>query len=112
LISGIDRGETGCMARRRSVEEVEQVVQQYRASGLSQREFSQQTGIKLSTLGRYVRRGQRSEAPQQLVRVKLEAAAEPDSGFVLMLDNGRRIASGWTFSDTALARLIRVAENA
>src|SRR6476646_9162908 len=100
------------MARRGSVEEGEQVVQQYRASGLSQREFSQQTGIKLSTLGRYVRRGQRSEAPQQLVRVKLEAAAEPDSGFVLMLDNGRRIASGWTFSDSALARLIRVAENA
>ena len=46
------------------------------------------------------------------MRVKLEAPAEPDSGFVLMLDNGRRIASGWTFSDTALARLIRVAENA
>jgi hypothetical protein len=44
--------------------------------------------------------------------VKLEAPAEPDSGFVLMLDNGRRIASGWRFSDTALARLIRVAESA
>jgi len=100
------------MARRRGSEEVEQVVQQYRASGLSQREFAQQSGIKLSTLGRYVRRERRSEAPQQLVRVKLEAPAEPDCGFVLMLDNGRRIASGWTFSDAALARLIRVAENA
>jgi hypothetical protein len=100
------------MARRRSEEEVAQVVQQYRASGLSQREFSQQTGIKLSTLGRYVRRGDRSEAPQQLLRVKLEAAAGPDSGFVLILDNGRRIASGWTFCDAALTRLIRVAENA
>jgi hypothetical protein len=44
--------------------------------------------------------------------VKLEAPAEPDCGFVLMLDNGRRIASAWTFSDAALARLIRVAENA
>ena len=37
------------MAQRRSAEEVRQVVQQYTASGLSQREFSQQTGIKLST---------------------------------------------------------------
>lgn len=99
------------MAQRRSAEEVEQVVQQYRASGLSQREFSQQTGIKLSTLGRYVRRDGRSEPPQQLVRVKLEAQSEPDSGFVLMLGNGRRIACGWAFSDTALARLIRVAES-
>src|SRR5512140_335535 len=100
------------MATRRSAEEVEQVVQQYRTSGLSQREFSQETGIKLSTLGRYVRRDGRSEAPQQLLRVKTEAAGEPDSGFVLMLGNGRRIASGWGFSETALARLIEVAEHA
>lgn len=100
------------MARRRSTEEVSQIVEQYTASGLSQREFSQQTGIKLSTLGRYVRREGRSDAPQQLVRVKLEAPAEPDTGFVLMLGNGRRIASGWEFSDTALAKLIRVVEHA
>ena len=100
------------MARRRSTEEVRQIVEQYAASGLSQREFSQQSGIKLSTLGRYVRRKGRSEAPQQLVRVKLEAPAEADTGFVLMLGNGRRIASGWEFSDTALAKLIRVVEHA
>src|SRR3954470_222359 len=101
------------MARRRSTEEVRQVVQQYRVSGLSQREFSQQTGIKLSTLGRYVRMEGRSDSPQQqLVRVKLEGPAEPDTGFVLMLGNGRRIASGWEFSDVALAKLIRVVEHA
>ena len=100
------------MATRRSTEEVERIVQQYRASGLSQREFSQQVGIKLSTLGRYIRRGERSETPEQLVRVKLKAPIEPDSGFVLMLGNGRRIASGWGFAETALARLIRIAENA
>jgi hypothetical protein len=112
LIGVADGGETGCMAGRRSAEEAEQVVQEYRASGLSQREFSQQTGIKLSTLGRYVRRQERTEAQQELLRVKLGAPAEPDSGFVLMLGNGRRIASGWAFSDTALARLIRIAEHA
>src|SRR5687768_13244152 len=100
------------MATRRSMEEVERIVQQYRASGLSQREFSQQSGIKLSTLGRYIRRDGRPAAPQELVRVKLEAPVEPDSGFVLMLGNGRRIGSGWGFCDTALARLIRVAEQA
>jgi hypothetical protein len=100
------------MAQRRSAEEVRQVVQQYRASGLSQREFTQQTGIKLSTLGRYVRREGRPDLPQQLVRVKLEAPAEPDTGFVLMLGNGRRIASGWEFCESALAKLIRVVEDA
>jgi hypothetical protein len=112
LIGVADRDQTGSMATRRSAEEVEQVVQQYRASGLSQRDFSEQTGIKLSTLGRYVRRVGRSDARQQLVRVKLEAPVEPDSGFVLMLVNGRRIGSGWGFSESALARLIRVAEQA
>ena len=100
------------MAQRRSAEEIAQVLEQYRASGLTQLEFCQQTGIKLSTLGRYVRRDGKAEQPQQLVRVRLEAPAEPESGFVLMLGNGRRIASGWGFSDPALARLIRVAENA
>ena len=105
-------GETGRMAQRRSAEEIRQVVEQYRASGLSQREFSQQTGIKLSTLGRYVRQERQSQAPQQLARVKLEAPVELDAGFVLILGNGRRIASGWEFSDTALAKLIRVVEHA
>lgn len=100
------------MARRRSAEEIRQIVERYTASGLSQREFSEQTGIRLSTLGRYVRREGRSEAPQQLVRVKLESPPEPDTGFVLVLGKGRRIASGWEFSDGALSRLIRVVEQA
>ena len=100
------------MARRRSAEEIRQVVEQYTESGLSQREFSEQAGIKLSTLGRYVRREGRSEASQQLVRVKLEAPTEPETGFVLMLGNGRRIASGWEFCDSELSRLIRVVEQA
>ncbi|MCZ2078557.1 MAG: hypothetical protein LC130_26625 [Bryobacterales bacterium] len=100
------------MARRRSAEEIQQVVEQYTASGLSQREFSEQTGIKLSTLGRYVGREGRSDAPQRLVRVTLEAPTEPETGFVLMLGKGRRIASGWEFSDSALSRLIRVVEQA
>ena len=91
---------------------MEQVVQQYRASGLSQREFSQQSGIKLSTLGRYIRRDGRSESPQGVVRVTLETPVEPGSGFVLMLGNGRRIASGWGFPEAAMARLIEVAEHA
>ena len=86
------------------------MVEQFRASGLSQMEYCRQTGTVLSTLGRYVRRVERPE--QRLVRVKVEAPPEPDSGFVLMLGNGRRIASGWCFGDTELARLIRVAESA
>jgi hypothetical protein len=105
-----DAVDTGGMAARRSTDEIQQILERYRASGLSQLEYCRQTGVVLSTLGRYLRRSQRPE--QQLVRVKVEAPPEPGAGFVLMLGNGRRIASGWGFEDVELARLIRVAESA
>ncbi len=85
-------------------------MEDFRTSGLSQMEYCRQTGIVLSSLGRYLRRVNTPE--QQLVRVKVEAAAEPGTGFVLILGNGRRIARGWRFGETELARLIRVAERA
>ncbi len=100
------------MARRRTAEEIQKIVEDLRASGLSHREYCAQTGIKLGTLGRYARRARGSQPPQQFVRVKVEAPSAPDSGFVLMLGNGRRIAGGWGFTEAALARLIRVAESA
>jgi 5-formyltetrahydrofolate cyclo-ligase len=105
-----EQSETGGMAQRRSSEEIQQVVERFRASGLSQMEYCRQTGMVLSTLGRYLRRMEKPE--QQLVRVKVEAVAEPGTSFVLVLGNGRRIASGWGFGDRELARLIRVAESA
>jgi hypothetical protein len=98
------------MARRRSTEEIRGLLEQYRASGLTQVEYCRQTGTVLSTLGRYLRQGNRSE--QRLVRVKLAAPRESETGFVLMLGNGRQIASGWAFREAELARLIRVAETA
>jgi hypothetical protein len=99
------------MARRRSAEEIEQLLEQYRASGLTQAEYCRQTGTVLSTLGRYLRECNGSRQ-QQLVKVNLEGLAEPSTGFVLMLGNGRRIASDWAFRDAELTRLIRVAETA
>jgi lambda repressor-like predicted transcriptional regulator len=103
-----ETADTGGMASRRSTEEIQQILERYRASGLSQVEYCRQSGMVLSTLGRYLRRSQGRE--QQLVRVKLEAPPEPGTGFVLMLGNGRRIASNWGFEDAELGRLIRVAE--
>lgn len=97
------------MARRRSEEQIEQLIEQYRASGLSQLEYSRQTGVILSTLGRYLRRHTTPE--QRLLRVSLEPASEPSAGFALVLGNGRRIETNWRFADAELARLIRVAES-
>src|SRR5690242_20708612 len=98
------------MAQRRSSEELQQLVEQFRMSGVSQIEFCRRTGMVLSTLGRYLRRKNNPE--QQLVRVKVEAPPDPGTGFLLMLGNGRQIASGWRFGDAELARLIRVVETA
>lgn len=98
------------MAQRRSVEEMDRLVEQYRASGLTQIEYCRQTGTVLSTLGRYLRR--RNGAEQRLLRVDVKPAPEAGAGFVVVLGNGRRIESGWRFGDAELARLIRVAESA
>ena len=105
----LEPADNRVMARQRSAQEIQQLLEKYRASGLTRSEYCRQTGVVLSSLGRYLRR-KRSE--QRLVRVKVEAPSEPGVGFVLMLGNGRRIASGWTFGDSELARLIRIAETA
>lgn len=83
------------------------MLENFRASGMTQIAYSRQVGIALSTLGRYLRRG---NGRQQLVKVNVEAGREPRLGFVLVLSNGRRIESGWNFGEGALAQLIRVAE--
>lgn len=98
------------MARRRSTDEIEQVLEQYRTSGLTQIEYCRQIGMALSTLSRYLRR--RRGDQQQLMRVNVESGAEPGAGFALVLGNGRRIESGWRFGEAELARLIRVVEGA
>lgn len=99
------------MARRRSTEEIEQELEQYRTSGLTQIEYCRRTGMVLSTLGRYLRRS--GVEPERLIRVNLESAvAESTTGFALVLGNGRRIESGWRFGEAELARLIRVVEGA
>ena len=98
------------MRRRLSAEEIKELVEKYEASGLTQIEYCRQTGMVLSTLGRYLRR--RSKQEQQLIRVEVESAREQLTGFVLVLANGRRIETGWGFGDADLARVIRVAESA
>jgi hypothetical protein len=71
--------------------------------------YCRQAGICRSSLCRYL---QGRSGGQGLVRVNLNATEgyEQDRGFALVLSNGRRIECGWTFGETELARLIRVAE--
>ena len=98
------------MARRRSTEEIEQLLEQYRRSGRTQIDYCRQAGMALSTLSRYLRR--HGVDQQQLMRVNVESDAESGAGFALVLGNGRRIESGWRFGEAELARLIRIVEGA
>lgn len=92
--------------RKRSSEEVQRLVEEFQNSGLTRREFCQRHGIAVTTFD-YWRRMRKSEP--RLVRV---AVQEPraDAGFVLMLANGRRIESSWSFRAADLEKLIRVVE--
>ena len=82
------------MARQRSAEEIDQLIEQYRASGLTQIGYCRQNGIVLSTLGRHLR--QRNGSEQRLVKVKMQPApaSEPGAGFVLVLGNGGASKAG------------------
>jgi hypothetical protein len=97
----------GGMIQRRTVEEIRQLVKQYRERGGVTREaFCEQHGIPLSTMGHYMRRyGQSAKARVCLAKVEVESVERPGR-FALVLANGRRIECG----DSDLKQLIRVAE--
>lgn len=96
------------MATRRSAEEVQRLLDEYRQSGEGRTEYCRRQGIPVTTLDYYVRRQTLKTRPR-LARVKLTTSAPPTS-FALVLRNGRRIECDWNFRDTDLARLIRIAE--
>ena len=98
------------MATRRSAEEVQRLLDEYRRSGEGRTEYCRRQGIPVTTLD-YYRRREALKARPRLARVKLTAQpAGPATSFALVLRNGRRVESGWNFRDADLARLIRVAE--
>jgi hypothetical protein len=101
--------EDGGMGKqKRSADDIRWMIEEFRNSGLTRREFCQRHHIAVTALD-YWRRVQSGRA--RLVEVEV-AAGEPAPGFTLSLANGRRIESGWRFAEAELARLIRVAEGA
>ena len=99
-----DSVENGWM---RSKEEIRRIVEAFAKSGMTRREYCAKKGIGMSTLD-YWRRAHRKQKPR-LVEVAVEQTQLP-VGFALVLANGRRIESSWSFSAAELEKLIRVAE--
>ncbi len=98
---------------RRSVEEVERLVSGYQQSGLTRQEYCLSQGIAVTTLDYYRRRKRSKSGTPKLLPVQVEAApvqSAGERGFALVLVNGRRIESPWSFGEAELARVIRIAE--
>jgi len=99
----------GGMRIHRTQEEIRKVVEEFRASGLTRVEYSQRSGIALSTLSNYCRRHKSGG----LVRVEVDGAGEQiQPRFALVLTGGRRIEIRSHFEEVELMRLIRAVEAA
>lgn len=90
----------------RSKEEVRRIVEGFAKSGMTRGGYCARHGIAVTTLD-YWRRAQQRKP--KLVRVTVEAT-QSGMGFALVLANGRRIESSWSFTEADLEKLIRVAE--
>jgi len=93
----------------RSKREIRRIVEGFAKSGLTRREYCAKHGVAMTTLD-YWRRAHREHKPT-LVPVAIEEAQPPLAGFALVLANGRRIESSWSFAEADLQRLIRALES-
>jgi len=91
----------------RSKEEIRRIVEGFAKSGMTRREYCAKHRVAMTALD-YWRRAHRKPKPR-LVEVEVEPA-QPAGGFALVLANGRRIESAWSFVEADLEKLIRAAE--
>lgn len=112
--------QLGGARRRRSRAEVDQLVAEYEAGGLSRQEFCVRHGLALATLDRY-RKGRQqqresSSADSRFIRVELsggkQAAGRSSSDLIVLLSSARRIEVKRGFDADMLTELVRVLEQA
>jgi hypothetical protein len=101
--------------RRRTLAEIEQVVNEFASSGLNRSQFCRQQGLTLGTLNRYLQKlsgDSASVAPNTaLVAVELTTAKlGVGPGLTVLLANHRRIEVGAGFDENALRHLVQVLE--
>jgi hypothetical protein len=103
--------------RRRSWAEAEQMVAEYKASGLNQRQFCESRGLCLSTLSRYLKRSRESGSGADGARwVAVEVSRESGgagttgSGLAVVVGRGRKIEVGRGFDAPTLVELMNVLE--
>ena len=103
-------------AKRRTREEIRQIVSEFATSGMQQSECCGSRGISRSTLDRHLKKqraqDQGSRAGNRLLAVEVRAAsgssASTSSGLVVGLSSGRRIEVNRSFDAATLERLLTV----
>ena len=102
--------------RRRTPAEIQQIVSEFKSSGLTQIEFSQRQGLTLSTLGRYLSRQRATSegggdglVAVEVVGNKCDPMCARGSG-ISVVAGGRRIVLEPGFDVASLQRLLRVLE--
>lgn len=97
------------MDKKRSATDGQKLVEEFDRSGLTRRQFCESNQIPMTTLDYWRwKKAQRSKAGLVEVAIELE---ERSPGFAVVLRNGRRIESAWTFQEPELSRLIRLLES-
>jgi transposase-like protein len=104
--------------RRRPLEEIEKILVEFRASGLSQQRFALLHGINPVTLGYWIRRALRQTAlvaPRTLVPVRIKLsecpATEVSSAFEVILRSRRILRVSRDFDAEALRRLVTILDD-
>jgi hypothetical protein len=101
-------------AKRRTREEIRQIMSEFATSGMPQSEFCGSRGISRSTLDRHLRKQRAQEqgnrAGNRLLAVEVKTAsgssASTSSGLVVGLTSGRRIEVNRGFDAATLERLL------
>lgn len=104
--------------RRRTREEIRQIVAEFATSGTQQSDFCRTRGISRSTLDRFLRKqrmqDQGNGTSPQLLAVELKTApgslSASSGGFVVALKSGRKIEVHRGFDGPTLERLVSILE--
>src|ERR1039457_810809 len=109
--------------RRRTREEIQQLVAEFLSSGMRRTEFCRSRGLSFGTLNRHLkkqrwkRKTRRASSASRLVPVELAARKsstqhEPSCALAVVLPGGRRIEVHPDFDANTLERLVIALEHA
>jgi transposase-like protein len=104
--------------RRRTREEIRQILAEFATGGMQQSDFCRTRGISRSALDRYLRKqrmqNQGNGTSTQLLAVELETAhgslSSNSGGLVVALESGRKIEVHRGFDVPTLERLVSILE--